>query len=120
MNSLSFLNHEFEAFPSPELALTDPNGLLAIGGDLRPERLLTAYYHGIFPWFNAEDPILWWSPDPRAVLWPGQFHRSRSMKRFHQHSPYRVTLNHAFGEVIEGCAAKRDEGTRVTASTIKA
>ena len=67
MNSLSYLNQSI-GFPPPEQALTDPNGLLAIGGDLRPDRLAQAYYQGIFPWFNANDPILWWSPDPRAVL----------------------------------------------------
>lgn len=58
------------AFPSPEGALREPNGLLALGGDLSPARLLMAYQHGIFPWFSPGDPILWWSPDPRAVLWP--------------------------------------------------
>lgn len=99
------------AFPSPEGALREPNGLLALGGDLSPARLLMAYQRGIFPWFSPGDPILWWSPDPRAVLWPAQFHLSRSMKRFHAKSPYRVTLNHAFGQVIEGCAEDRHEGT---------
>lgn len=76
------------AFPSPEGALREPNGLLALGGDLSPARLLMAYQRGIFPWFSPGDPILWWSPDPRAVLWPGQFHLSRSMKRFHAKSPF--------------------------------
>jgi leucyl/phenylalanyl-tRNA--protein transferase len=66
------------------------------------------------------DPILWWSPDPRAVLWPAQFHLSRSMKRFHAKSPYRVTLNHAFGQVIEGCAEDRHEGTWITRDIIDA
>ena len=108
------------AFPSPEGALREPNGLLALGGDLSPARLLMAYQRGIFPWFSPGDPILWWSPDPRAVLWPEQFHLSRSMKRFHQRSPYRVTLNHAFGEVIEGCASDRDEGTWITSSIVRA
>lgn len=105
------LSRDSIAFPSPEGALREPNGLLALGGDLSPARLLMAYQRGIFPWFSPGDPILWWSPDPRAVLWPEQFHYSRSMKRFHQRSPYRVTLNHAFGQVIEGCASHRDEGT---------
>lgn len=102
------------AFPSPEGALREPNGLLALGGDLGPARLLMAYQRGIFPWFSPGDPILWWSPDPRAVLWPEQFHLSRSMKRFHRHSPYRVTLNYAFSQVIEGCAQDRHEGTWIT------
>lgn len=99
------------AFPSPEGALREPNGLLALGGDLSPARLLMAYQRGIFPWFSPGDPILWWSPDPRAVLWPESLHISRSMKRFHKRSPYRVTMNYAFGQVIEGCASDREEGT---------
>ncbi|MBW0297863.1 leucyl/phenylalanyl-tRNA--protein transferase [Shewanella xiamenensis] len=116
MNSLSFLNHEFEAFPSPELALTDPNGLLAIGGDLRPERLLTAYYHGIFPWFNAEDPILWWSPDPRAIFIPGQVNISTSLRKYLKKQPWRYTINHAFTDVMAGCAQPRrkQSGTWIT------
>lgn len=108
------------AFPSPEGALREPNGLLALGGDLSPSRLLMAYQRGIFPWFSPGDPILWWSPDPRAVLWPAEFHISRSMKRFHARSPYRVTLNHAFGQVIEGCASDRFEGTWITPEVIVA
>jgi leucyl/phenylalanyl-tRNA--protein transferase len=108
------------AFPSPEGALREPNGLLALGGDLSPARLLMAYQRGIFPWFSPGDPILWWSPDPRAVLIPEQFHLSRSMKRFHNHSPYRVTLNHAFEQVIAGCASDRDEGTWITSDITEA
>ncbi|USR62706.1 leucyl/phenylalanyl-tRNA--protein transferase [Lelliottia amnigena] len=108
------------AFPPPEGALREPNGLLALGGDLSPARLLMAYQRGIFPWFSPGDPILWWSPDPRAILEPLQFHLSRSMKRFHAKSPYRVTLNYAFGQVIEGCAADRDEGTWITRDIINA
>lgn len=108
------------AFPSPEGALREPNGLLALGGDLSPARLLMAYQQGIFPWFSPGDPILWWSPDPRAVLWPEKFHLSRSMKRFHKSSPYRITLNHAFERVIHGCAEDRDEGTWITDSILQA
>ncbi len=108
------------AFPSPEGALREPNGLLALGGDLSPARLLMAYQRGIFPWFSPGDPILWWSPDPRAVLWPESLHISRSMKRFHKRSPYRVTLNYAFGKVIEGCASNREEGTWITRGVIEA
>lgn len=108
------------AFPSPEAALREPNGLLALGGDLSPARLMMAYQQGIFPWFSPGDPILWWSPDPRAVLWPEQFHLSRSMKRFHKASPYRITLNHAFDRVIRSCADDRDEGTWITESIILA
>lgn len=108
------------AFPSPEAALREPNGLLALGGDLSPARLLMAYQRGIFPWFSPGDPILWWSPDPRAVLWPENFHISRSMKRFHTTSPYRVTLNYAFGQVIDGCSDDRDEGTWITPDIVMA
>ncbi|AUU90154.1 leucyl/phenylalanyl-tRNA--protein transferase [Phytobacter diazotrophicus] len=108
------------AFPSPEAALREPNGLLALGGDLSPARLLMAYQRGIFPWFSPGDPILWWSPDPRAVLWPTEFHVSRSMKRFHKSSPYRVTINHAFGRVIDGCTEDRDEGTWITPDVVLA
>ncbi|WP_075181208.1 leucyl/phenylalanyl-tRNA--protein transferase [Pantoea sp. 1.19] len=101
-------------FPPPEMALREPNGLLAMGGDLSPARLLQAYQHGIFPWFSPGDPILWWSPDPRAVLPPGAFHCSRSLARFHRHTPWRVTLNQAFDQVVAGCAGERDEGTWIT------
>lgn len=114
------LSPDSTAFPSPEKALRDPNGLLALGGDLYPARLLAAYQRGIFPWFSPGDPILWWSPDPRAVLPPEQFHLSRSMKRFHRHSPYQVTMNQAFDQVIAGCTADREDGTWITAEIITA
>lgn len=108
------LSRESLNFPPPEMALREPNGLLAMGGDLSSQRLLNAYHQGIFPWFSPGDPILWWSPDPRAVLLPENFHLSRSMKRFHQKSPYQVTLNTQFQQVIEGCASDRQEGTWIT------
>ena len=108
------------AFPSPEAALREPNGLLALGGDLSPARLLMAYQRGIFPWFSPGDPILWWSPDPRAVLWPTEFRVSRSMQRCHNSAPYRVTINHAFGRVIDGCTEDRDEGTWITPDVVLA
>ena len=116
MNSLSYLNHELAKFPSPEFALTDPNGLLAIGGDLHPKRLLNAYYEGIFPWFNENDPILWWSPDPRAVFVPGALKVSRSLKRDIKRRQWRFSINRAFNQVIEHCALTRQgkEGTWIT------
>lgn len=116
MNSLSFLNHELERFPSPEYALSDPNGLLAIGGDLQPIRLLAAYYEGIFPWFNADDPILWWSPDPRAVFVPGSIKISRSMRKFLKKQDWQYTINHSFEQVIQGCSKPRSkqDGTWIT------
>lgn len=116
MNSLSYLNHTLEPFPSPELALTDPNGLLAVGGDLQPKRLLNAYYEGIFPWFNAEDPILWWSPDPRAVFIPGTMKASRSLIKYLKKQDWTYSINLAFSQVIEACAAPRtsQNGTWIT------
>lgn len=114
MLTITRLSKKTLYFPDPATALADPQGLLAIGGDLSCARLLTAYHQGIFPWFSAGETIMWWSPDPRAVLLPGQFHCSRSLRRFHRHSPYRVTLNHAFADVVQGCASQRKEGTWIT------
>lgn len=96
-------------FPSPTLALADPDGLLAFGGDLRPERLQAAYQRGIFPWYGPADPILWWSPDPRTVFTPASLHCSRSMRRFIRKTPLQVTLNHDFAGVIRHCADVHNE-----------
>src|SRR5471032_455273 len=90
-------------FPNPETALHEPNGLLALGGDLTYSRLISAYHSGIFPWFEPGEVILWWSPDPRAVLYPEERHISRSLRRFMAREPYRFTLNKAFAEVIHAC-----------------
>ncbi|WP_407345279.1 leucyl/phenylalanyl-tRNA--protein transferase [Dickeya ananatis] len=106
-------------FPDPQTALRDPNGLLAYGGDLSPERVLRAYRQGIFPWFSQDDPILWWCPDPRAVLFPAQFHLSRSMRKFMRRADYRVTLNQAFEAVISACASEREEGTWIGEEIIR-
>ena len=105
-----------EAFPPVEQALAEPDGLLAFGGDLSPERLLFAYRHGIFPWYSAGQPLLWWSPNPRAVLWPDEVHVSRSLRKRLRASTYEVRLNTAFEAVVRGCAAPRgdDEGTWIT------
>ena len=84
--------------------------MLAIGGDLTAPRLLAAYERGIFP-VLAGEAILWWSPDPRAVLFPAEFHLNRSLKRFLRHDPFRITLNHDFAAVIAACAHRPDEGT---------
>lgn len=105
------LSSQSVAFPSPEGALHDPNGLLAIGGDLTPARLLAAYERGIFPWYSPGEAILWWSPDPRAVLFPAEYHVSRSLKHFLRHNPLRITLNHDFAAVIAACSYRPDEGT---------
>ncbi|WP_332706142.1 leucyl/phenylalanyl-tRNA--protein transferase [Plesiomonas shigelloides] len=101
-------------FPPIDSALTDPNGLLAFGGDLSVERLLNAYRHGIFPWFNPGEPILWWSPDPRAVFFPAQLQPNRSMRKWLKKSPFRVTVNRAFGDVIHHCADVRSGETWIS------
>jgi leucyl/phenylalanyl-tRNA--protein transferase len=91
-------------FPPLAQALTEPNGLLCAGGDLTPERILDAYRQGIFPWFSAGEPILWWSPDPRMVLFPGEFRISRTLRRTLRAGNYEVRLDKAFPEVIRACA----------------
>ncbi|HLF10283.1 MAG TPA: leucyl/phenylalanyl-tRNA--protein transferase [Gammaproteobacteria bacterium] len=99
-----------ERFPPPNNALREPNGLLAAGGDLQPERLLAAYSHGIFPWYEEGQPILWWSPDPRAVLWPDALRISRSLRRSLIKGGFDVTIDTVFDRVLEGCAAPRRYG----------
>jgi leucyl/phenylalanyl-tRNA--protein transferase len=109
-------------FPPVEQAT--PEGLLAIGGDLRPERLIEAYRHGIFPWYSDDQPILWWSPDPRAVLFPEKLHISRSLKRSLRPGVFSVTFDSCFREVMERCAGPRpqypDGGTWITRAMIEA
>ncbi|MBI5431075.1 MAG: leucyl/phenylalanyl-tRNA--protein transferase [Nitrosomonadales bacterium] len=95
-------------FPSVELALRNPNGLLAAGGDLSAARLLEAYRRGIFPWFNPGDPVLWWSPDPRMVLFPGEFKTSRSLAKELRCTGYQLRCDTAFEQVMRACAAPRD------------
>jgi leucyl/phenylalanyl-tRNA--protein transferase len=96
------------AFPPVHHALREPNGLLAFGGDLSPERLENAYRRGIFPWFSEGDPILWWSPDPRTVLFPDRLRVSRSLRKRLRRQTFKVTTDRDFGGVIRGCAAPRD------------
>jgi leucyl/phenylalanyl-tRNA--protein transferase len=105
-----------DPFPPVDSALRAPNGLLAAGGDLSPERLLEAYAEGIFPWFGEDDPILWWSPDPRMVLYVRDVHVSRSLRKTLNGNRFRVTLDTAFPAVVRACAeARRDhEGTWIT------
>lgn len=104
------------AFPNPETALDEPNGLLAAGGDLAVDRLLAAYQRGIFPWYSAGQPILWWSPDPRMVLSPDTFHASRSLKRSLRRGDWRFAINADFEAVIDACAGARrgQDGTWIT------
>ncbi len=104
-----------DSFPDPAGATTEPDGLLAVGGDLTPARLLAAYGRGIFPWYEAGQPILWWSPDPRAVLLPGELHISRSLKRTLRSDCYGVSIDLDFEGVIDGCAdARAVTGTWIT------
>jgi leucyl/phenylalanyl-tRNA--protein transferase len=99
-----------QPFPDPALALPDPNGLLAIGGDLSVTRLLNAYRDGIFPWFNPDEPILWWSPDPRCVFTPGALHVSRSLAKRQRQGGYAVRFDTAFAVVLDACAGPRRTG----------
>ena len=96
-----------QAFPEPRLAMDEPNGLLAIGGDLSIQRLIRAYSQGIFPWYNPDEPILWWSPDPRVVFPLDERPAARTLRREARRSDYAVTLDQAFDEVIAHCAAPR-------------
>jgi leucyl/phenylalanyl-tRNA--protein transferase len=110
-------------FPPLESALHEPNGLLAAGGDLSPKRLLAAYRLGIFPWFNEGEPILWWSPDPRMVLFPDELKISRSLAKRLKNSDYEVRFDMAFRDVMLACAeAQRpqQDGTWITADIIAA
>jgi leucyl/phenylalanyl-tRNA---protein transferase len=96
-------------FPPLGTALTHPNGLLAAGGDLSPQRLIEAYRCGIFPWFNEGDPILWWSPDPRMVLFPPELKISRSLRKTLKKANYTIRADSAFNQVVQACAAPRKE-----------
>lgn len=95
-------------FPPVEQALRTPNGLLAAGADLSPQRILEAYRHGIFPWFNEDDPILWWSPDPRMVLFPDEFRVSHSLRKTLRKGQYEIRTDTAFEQVMHACAAPRN------------
>ncbi|WP_346765543.1 leucyl/phenylalanyl-tRNA--protein transferase [Thioalkalivibrio sp. XN8] len=103
-------------FPPPAAALAEPNGLLAAGGDLAPERVLAAYRHGIFPWYEEGQPILWWSPDPRTVILPAELHVSRRFRRELRRRPFEASFDTDFAAVVRGCA-RLDEplaGTWIT------
>jgi len=104
------------SFPPLESALAEPNGLLAAGGDLSPERLIAAYRRGIFPWYSDGEPILWWSPDPRMVLVPGEIRVTRSLDKVLRNRPYEVRFDSDFAAVIAACAGPRRDaaGTWIT------
>jgi len=106
-----------DRFPPHEAALSDPSGLLAAGGDLRPERLMAAYRRGIFPWYSPGQPVLWWSPDPREVLWPQEFRESRSLRRAIRQRGFSLHQDRDFAAVVSACAAPRSRspGTWITA-----
>ncbi len=107
-----------DAFPPVDRALRDPDGLLAVGGDLSRDRLLSAYKKGIFPWFNPGQPVLWWSPDPRAVLFPAELHLGRRLRRTLKRKSFTFSIDADFEGVIRGCAttARHDQagGTWIT------
>jgi leucyl/phenylalanyl-tRNA---protein transferase len=97
-------------FPPLDQALREPPGLLAAGGDLSPARLLAAYERGVFPWYSAQQPILWWSPDPRMVLFPKEFNCSRSLRKTLRNGPYTSRTDSDFSSTIRACAAPRRSG----------
>lgn len=105
-----------EALPATRYALAEPNGLLAVGGSLSPAWLLHAYARGVFPWFSDGQPILWWTPDPRAVLYPEEFRVTRSLAKSIRNGGYDIRLDTAFAEVVRACAAPRrgEPGTWIT------
>ncbi|MDD1622449.1 MAG: leucyl/phenylalanyl-tRNA--protein transferase [Methylococcaceae bacterium] len=105
-----------QAFPPLYKALNEPNGLLAFGGCLSPQRIINAYRHGIFPWYNPGEPILWWSPDPRLVLFPDKLKVSRSLNKALRKQPFQIQYDRAFSRVLAACAAPRreDGGTWIT------
>ncbi|HEX8012952.1 MAG TPA: leucyl/phenylalanyl-tRNA--protein transferase [Casimicrobiaceae bacterium] len=109
-------------FPPIDAALDDPNGLLAAGGDLSPERLLDAYGHGIFPWYNGGQPILWWSPNPRMVLFVDEFKLARSLRKVVRQQRFEIRVDTAFRQVMLGCAEPRNgqSGTWITPQVIDA
>lgn len=106
-----------DSFPPVNAALSQPNGLLCAGGDLSTTRLIQAYKEGIFPWYGDDEPLLWWSPNPRTVIDSESFHLSRSMRRFLKRHPYHLSINSDFGAVVDACAAPRasSPGTWITA-----
>jgi leucyl/phenylalanyl-tRNA---protein transferase len=124
MTSLPWLDPQYpeQPFPPVEQALREPNGLLAVGGDLHPLRLLSAYRQGIFPWYEEGQPVLWWSPDPRAVLFIREFRLRRSLRKRLRNARLRVTVDQAFESVMRACALPRpgQPGTWITPDMLKA
>jgi len=102
--AIPWLSSDSSTFPALSSALTDPNGLLAFGDDLSPERIIQAYQHGIFPWFSDNDPVMWWSPDPRAIINIAEIKINKTLKKVLKRESFHVSLNQAFKQVIELCA----------------
>ncbi|MDA0790575.1 MAG: leucyl/phenylalanyl-tRNA--protein transferase [Proteobacteria bacterium] len=122
MDQIAILSRDSLAFPPLHHALRNPDGLLAAGGDLSVERLEQAYAHGIFPWYEDGQPILWWSPDPRYVIFPGSFRISRSLRKELRQNRFEVTLDTDFEGVIRACSRPRAnaDGTWITEDMIRA
>ena len=120
MTSLPWLPEHALWFPSPESALVEPDGLLAVGGDLSSKRLVLAYENGIFPWYSDDQPILWWSPDPRCVIFPENIHVSRSLRRSLNKDYFSVTADRAFSRIMRLCGSTRAEGTWITENMLQA
>ncbi len=120
--TITFLPEHVTDFPCVSNALKEPDGLLAIGGNLRVDTLLLAYRRGIFPWFNDGDPLLWWSPSQRMVFTPGKLHLSRSLLKLLRKNRYQVTFDHDFAVLIQTCAScyQDNQGTWITADMIAA
>ena len=115
-------HNDNQPFPHPDRALTEPDGLLAAGGNLTPRRLLRAYRMGIFPWYSADQPILWWSPDPRLVLLPECLKVSRSLRKTLRKGLFAITADTAFEQVVAACAGPRqgEPGTWITSEMFRA
>ena len=122
MPQIPWLEGSSTNFPHPSSALTDPDGLLAAGGNLSPEQLLHAYRHGIFPWFDDTQPILWWSPNPRLVIKPADLHLSKSLRKVIRRDTFTVTSDRCFNDVMLACAEPRDQqdGTWITEEMLEA
>jgi leucyl/phenylalanyl-tRNA--protein transferase len=118
MSALPWLDphNDNQPFPDPAFALREPDGLLAVGGNLSPRRLLRAYRQGIFPWYSLGQPILWWSPDPRTVLFPESIRISRSLRKILRRGDFRITMDRAFATVVQRCSEPRgsEPGTWIT------
>ncbi len=114
MQELTFLDFDNPVFPSQDKALENPDGLLAVGGNLQPETLISAYHQGIFPWYEDGQPLLWWSPAERAVIYPDDIKVSRSLRKTLRQTDWEVRLDSDFLSVIEHCAAPRKKGNEDT------